>query len=150
MASGNAPRTSFRFDMMPWKLVFCEFPLKTVRSGGMAFEHCAAHTDGITIRIADLPTAPEPGRIPKGCDHLHIVKKFSGERDAREEEKWRSLLMSTARCDHGQLQGDACKGCRGFAPNQAGLRIGTTHRRKPVVIPQREDMTDITNWIEDD
>lgn len=140
-------RTSFRFDMMPWKLVFCEFGLKKVRSGGMTFEHCEAFGDGVLIRIAELPEAPEPGRVPKDTDHLHIVQKYSGERDAREEEKWRALLFGTARCDHGRLQGDRCRGCKGNVENMSGVRIGTTREQRAIIIPSRKEMQDILKWI---
>lgn len=132
----SEPRTSFRFDTMPWKLVFCEL-------GAMSCQG-----NGELIYIDELPDAPEPGRIPKGADHLHIVPKLSGERDAREEEKWRSLMLSTARCAHGKLPGDRCQGCRGSAPSMEGVRVGTTHDRLPVVIPARDDLRDIRNWVE--
>lgn len=134
----SEPRTSFRFDMMPWKLVFCE----------LAWRDCGQVMCGNGVRISDLPDAPEPGRIPKGADHLHIAPKLSGERDAREEEKWRSLMLSTARCAHGKLPGDRCQGCRGSAPSMEGVRVGTTHDRLPVVIPARDDLRDIRNWVE--
>lgn len=127
------PRTSFRFDMMPWKLVFCE----------LAILDCPSNQ---AILIKDLPEPPEPGRIPKGTNHVHIITKMSGERDAREEEKWRALLWGVARCDHGRLQGDSCRGCRGYAPNMEGTRIGTTTDRRAIIIPSREEMSEILKW----
>lgn len=134
-------RTGFRFDMMPWKLVFCD-------KSWIDCEKTDPDCELSGIRIRELPGAPEPGRIPKGTDHLHIVQKYSGERDAREEEKWRSLVFGTARCDHGRLQEERCRGCKGWTPNAQGLRIGTTREGKPIVIPARDDMGDIKNWIQ--
>jgi len=134
MSQSSFQRTSFRFDMMPWKLVFCEVA-------------CANCPFGHFFLIKDLPDPPEPGRVPKDVDHLHIVPKLSGERDAREEEKWRALLWGTARCDHGRLPGDRCRGCGAFAPNMEGVRIGTTSGQKAIIIPTREEMKDIAKWF---
>ncbi len=127
-------RTGFVFDMTPWKVRICD----------LKHADCQERFGQL---IADLPAAPEPGRIPAGADHVHIVPKGSGERDAREEEKWRALLFGTARCDHARLQGDPCRPCGGTAINMAGTRIGTTHDKLPIVIPDREGMREIRNWV---
>jgi len=142
-------RTSFRYDMMPWKLVFCKSSLKKVRSGGMTFEHCATHEDGITVRLAELPEAPEPGRIPEGCDHLHILVKLSADqRNARDEEKWHALLLGTARCDHGRVSREPCTRCpKGRAPDVIGKRVGTARDGEAIVIPEYDDMADPKAWV---
>src|SRR5215207_10711622 len=137
-------RTSFRYDMMPWKLVFCKSKLKKVRSGGMTFEHCEALKDGLTIRIAEIPDAPEPGRIPEGCDHLHIEPKLSADqRNARDEEKWHALLMGTTRCKHGRVSREPCTKCpRGLAPDVTGKRVGTARDGESIIIPEYDDLAD--------
>lgn len=131
-------RTGFQFDLMPWKLVFCDF----------SWTDCVSVAKGNGLRISDLPEAPEPGRIPGNADHLHIITKMSGERDAREEEKWRALVFAAARCDHGRMPEERCRGCRGNAPSMEGVRIGTTTRGVPVIVPAREDMSDIAKWTQ--
>lgn len=130
-------RTSFRFDLMPWKLVFCEFTNR----------QCLDKRSLLTIPLSELPEAPEPGRIPKGADHLHIITKMSGERDAREEQKWRALLWGVSRCDHGKLPGDRCRGCKGWAPSMEGTRVGTSSGGRAIVIPSREEMSEILKWL---
>lgn len=129
------PRTGFQFDLVPWKLVFCDLGAMSCEGRGELFY------------IDDLPEAPEPGRIPREADHLHIITKMSGERDAREEEKWRALLWGTARCDHGRLPGDSCRGCRGYAPSMEGARIGTAADKRAIIIPPREEMQEILKWL---
>lgn len=131
-------RTSFQFDMVPWKLVICDL-------GATA---CIGK--GELIYIGELPEAPEPGRIPAGADHVHIVAKYSGERDAREEEKWRSLVKANARCVHGNLMGTPCTACPGGrSPDRTGEWVGTTSRGKLVQVPSFNDLDDIRAWISD-
>lgn len=131
-------KTSFRFDMMPWKLVFCDMGLSQCR--------IVNKTEGIPLGA--LPVAPEPGRIPDGADHVHIVAKYSGERDAREEEKWRALMKSTARCEHGRIAGQACALCPfGRVADNTGTQVGTTMQGKAVVIPAPERLNDIKAWV---
>lgn len=127
-------RTDFVYDTVPWKLVFCP--------------HSRYDCESVArIYIDGLPEAPEPGRIPEGCDHVHVVPKYSGERDARDEEKWRALLLSTGRCEHGRAQMDACVSCPGgISPDVSGKRIGTAYDGVPVVVPPREDWAEIKNW----
>lgn len=134
-------RTDFKFDQTPWKIVICE------KSG----RDCELfdHGERSDIWILDLPQAPEPGRIPEGTDHVHIVPKGSGDRDAREQEKWRSLVFSATRCKHGRMMGDTCKGCKGFAPDVSGAPIGYTTRGVQVRIPERSEMNDIRKWTEE-
>jgi hypothetical protein len=130
--------TSFRFDMMPWKLVFCDLGATACRGRGEL------------IYIDELPDAPEPGRIPKGADHVHIVAKYSGERDAREEEKWRALLKSAARCEHGRMMGERCNSCPGHvSSDKVGYVVGTTQDGRTVVVPEHELLNDIKAWISD-
>jgi len=132
--------TSFQFDMMPWKLVFCNMGLSQCR--------IVNKTEGISIGA--LPLAPEPGRIPDGADHVHIVAKYSGERDAREEEKWRALLKSAARCDHGRMMGERCNSCPGYvSSSKVGYVVGTTQYGRTVAVPERELLGDIKAWIQD-
>jgi len=125
--------------MMPWKLVFCDLGWFACRVADPEYPLSG-------IRLEDMPDPPEPGRVPQGVDHVHIVQKLSGERDAREEEKWRALLWGTARCNHGRLPGDRCRSCRGYVPSLEGTRIGTTADRRAIYIPSREEMQDILKW----
>jgi hypothetical protein len=136
MSKPTLGRTSFRYDMMPWKLVFCALDPKS----------CSLPDP---IYINDLPDAPEPGRVPEGCDHLHITVKLSGDqRNAREEEKWHSLLVGTARCEHGRVARDACKKCPGKrAPDVVGKRIGTAHDGEAICIPEYDDMAQPQAWV---
>lgn len=127
------------YDMIPWKLVFCE------RDSRECSEEC--------LYINDLPRAPEPGRIPAGCTHVHVRPKLSADqRDARGDHQWRSLLMGAMRCPHGRIQGDACRGpsCLpyGWAPLQIGKLIGYTHLAQPIRVPPREDRLEIGSWYE--
>lgn len=124
--------------MMPWKLEFC----------GYGATSCEGK--GELIYIDELPDAPEPGRIPDGVDHVHIVAKYSGERDAREEEKWRALMKSSTRCTHGRLMRTACRPCPGgVSPDRTGLIVGYTMYGKKVVVPEYEQLDDINAWIRD-
>lgn len=139
--SAQAPKTSFRFDMMPWKLVFCD---KTWGDCGWGTKVASV------IRLDALPTAPEPGRIPPGVDHVHVVAKYSGERDARDEEKWRALVKAAARCRHGRIMGNRCTQCpEGIAPDCEGNLLGYTMSGKEVRTPAYEDLNDIQAWIRD-
>lgn len=128
-------RTSFRYDMMPWKLVFC------------ADSRGCGRSDAIYIN--DLPEAPEPGRIPQGCDHLHIEQKYSGDqRNARDEEKWHALLLGTARCEHGRISREPCRQCpKGRAPDVTGKRVGTARDGEIIVIPEYDDLGDPKAWV---
>lgn len=129
-------KTSFRFDMMPWKLVFCDLGATACVGRGELFY------------IDELPEAPEPGRVPPGADHVHIVAKYSGERDAREEEKWRSLMKSTARCEHGRITGQTCALCPfGWVADNTGTQVGTTMSGKVVAIPAPDRLDDIKAWV---
>lgn len=142
MSPVHLQRTSFRYDMMPWKLVFCD---KT-------WEECGHGTQGpAVIPLSSLPPSPEPGRVPEGCDHVHITIKLSADqRNAREEEKWAALLKSVARCDHGRMTRDSCKQCpRKRAPDVVGKRVGTAKDGTPVVIPRYEDLNDPKAWTPD-
>jgi hypothetical protein len=133
-------RTSFRYDMMPWKLVFCS---KT-------WADCGQGTQGPSvIPLSSLPPAPEPGRIPEGCDHVHVEPKLSADqRNAREEEKWHALLMGTSRCEHGRIMRDPCRQCpKGRAPDLTGKRVGTANDGEAIVIPEYEDMIDPKAWV---
>ena len=141
MARQNLQKTSFRYDMMPWKLVFCVHTL-----GACIWWE---ETDwAIAIPLTSLPPSPEPGRVPEGCDHVHIVPKLSGDqRNAREEEKWAALVRATARCEHGRLSTDLCRQCPfGRAPDVTGKRIGTTATGAPVLVPEFEQQGDIKAW----
>lgn len=126
--------------MMPWKLEFCD----------NSMGDCAGSGVGFAITIKSLPTAPEPGRIPPGADHVHIVPKYSGERDAREEEKWRALTKTAARCVHGRIMGERCHACPGNrAPDREGEWVGTTRDGKAVRVPAYDHLDDIKAWISD-
>lgn len=132
-------RTGYRFDMMPWKFEFCDRDIKDCK-----------HDPYPILLIGELPPPPEPGRVPAGATHVHILRKFSGERDAREEEKWRSLVKSVARCSHGRIMGDACNRCPGaIAEDRTDRLVGFTSGGKPVRVPERERMDDIRAWIRD-
>jgi len=135
-------RTSFRYDMMPWKLVFCKNKALV----------CANEVDGpVGILIENLPAAPEPGRIPEGCDHVHVEPKLSADqRNAREEEKWHALLMGTTRCEHGRIMRDPCRKCpKGRAPDLTGKQIGVAVDGEIICIPEYEDVVDPKAWVPD-
>lgn len=137
MANTQYERTSFQYDTVPWKLVLCDKSLKDC-------------PDWNRVPIFKLPEAPEPGRIPDGADHCHYAAKFSGDRDARDEEKWRAIAFSAGRCEHGRTQLDTCTGCPdGIAPDRSGVRIGTAYDGTPVVVPLREEWRDIRAWTPD-
>lgn len=136
-------RTGFRFEMTPWKLYICS-------QSWADCEIADADKPLSWIYIRDLPEAPEPGRIPPGADHVHIVAKYSGERDAREEEKWRALVKSAARCPHGRLMLTPCRSCpEGTAPDYQGQLFGTTANGRMVSVPSYEDLDNISAWIDD-
>lgn len=133
-------KTAFRFDMTPWKVVICE----------QTAEECRVFIREEGIMFSKLPAAPEPGRIPEGADHVHIVAKSSGERDAREDAKWRALMRSTARCEHGRIAGQACALCPfGRVADNTGMQVGTTMSGKVVAIPAPDRLDDISAWIAD-
>lgn len=137
MANTQYERTSFRYDTVPWKLALC------------SLDPHVCHQD-LVIRLEDLPMAPEPGRVPATVTHVHVVAKFSGDRDARDEEKWRAIAFSAGRCEHGRTQLDTCTGCPdGIAPDRSGVRIGTAYDGTPVVVPPREEWRDIRAWTPD-
>lgn len=139
MANTQYERTSFRYDTVPWKLVLC----------GLSRDKCE-DAPGPHIMISDLIDAPEPGRVPAEVDHLHVVAKFSGDRDARDEEKWRAIAFGAGRCEHGRAQLDTCTGCPdGIAPDRSGARIGTAYDGTPVVVPPRGEWRDIRAWTPD-
>lgn len=126
--------------MIPWKLVLCD-------KGWLECEKADPDYPLSGIRLWELPDPPEPGRIPVGTDHAHIVVKMSGERDAREDEKWRALVRSTTRCEHGRVMRTRCNSCPGgVAPDRTGERLGTTMDRRTIVIPAFEDLDDIRAW----
>lgn len=128
-------RTNFQFDMTPWKVVICR----------VSQPDCTDESP--LIMMQSMPQAPESGRVPPGADHVHIVAKYSGERDAREDEKWRALVRSTTRCEHGRIMRTRCNSCPGgIAPDRTGERLGTTMDRKPIIIPAFEDLDDIRAW----
>jgi hypothetical protein len=129
--------SEFAYDMTPWKLVMCRVA---------PFAVCME--DGPRVALAALPEAPEPGRIPEGCDHVHIRKKFSADqRNTRIDQQWRALVLATSRCEHGRLQLDNCVSCpTGMSPDRSGTRIGTAYDGSPVVIPAREAWNDIKAW----
>lgn len=138
MANTQYERTSFRYDTVPWKLVLC----------GRSLEDCRKDPYPV-LMIEDLPPAPEPGRV-SDATHAHVVAKFSGDRDARDEEKWRAIAFSAGRCDHGRTQLDTCTNCPGgFAPDRSGTRLGTAYDGTPVVVPAREAWRDIRAWTPD-
>jgi len=126
------------YDMTPWKVQIC----------GWVWMEC--ETSG-KVRIDSIPRAPEPGRVPKEADHVHIVQKLSGEeRDAREDHKWRGLLLGTARCSHGRLYTDNCRGCLGgTAADVTGEHIGHTSTGKRIIVPPRNVVLDIRKWVEE-
>jgi hypothetical protein len=126
--------------MMPWKLVFCDKNALV----------CANEVDGpVGILLSNLPAPPEPGRVPEGCDHVHVTVKLSADqRDAREEEKWHALLVGTTRCEHGRISREACRSCpKGRAPDLTGKRVGTAHDREAIIIPEYEEMVDPKAWV---
>lgn len=140
--SKNNPRTDYRFDPCPWKVSICNYSLRDCPFPSAGVEGTPA------LRIDGLPEPPEPGRVREGADHVHILPKYSGSNDARAEEKWRSMLFSTVRCEHGRMQGDRCAKCPdGQAPDAEGTFIGTTYDGRPVRTPGREYMRDIRSWI---
>lgn len=141
MSAGPKPQTAFRFDMMPWKLVFCQHSLDTCTWSE------PGDGEGPIIPMDSLPKAPEPGRIPPGADHVHIVAKYSGERDAREEEKWRALIKAAARCVHGRMMGDICNKCPGrISLDRTGEWVGSTSDGRMVTVPPRDQLDDIRAW----
>lgn len=92
---------------------------------------------------------PDPGvALDPSVDHWHILPRGGGDnRNARDLEKWKSLLLSTSRCEHGRTQEDVCASCPGgWSPSQAGKRIGTTMAGKPIVVPPRERYNNIEAW----
>lgn len=126
------------FDNTPWKVQICQGDIDTCMH------------EALVVPISSLPPAPEPGRIPPGATHVHIVPAYSGTqgRDAREEDKWKSLMKSVCRCEHGKLMGDRCPRCPGrIAPDEEGQIVGFTHRGAEVRIPSRKDLDHIIAWI---
>lgn len=135
MAGADRKRTGFSYDLTPWKVQVCD--------GGPSCK------DFGPLRISQefLPPAPEPGRLPASWTHVHIVPKLSGDRDARDEEKWRAIAFSAGRCEHGRVQGDPCVSCPGgWSPDRSGTRVGTAYDGTPVVVPPREEWIDIRAW----
>lgn len=126
------------YDMIPWKLVFCE---------AYPFEVCME--SGPKLKITSLPTAPEPGRIPRSCDHVHVRPKLSGDqRDARGDMKWRTVGFAAARCEHGRIQGNRCYPCPGgWSPDRTGHLIGYAPNGDEVRVPDRERYDDIKAWF---
>lgn len=122
------------YDMIPWKLAFCDRPWGECTEAGFS--------------IKDLPSAPEPGRIPEEADHVHVRAKFSADqRDARGDHLWRTLLLCTTRCEHGRTQGDRCFSCpTGYAPSKAGQRVGFYLDGVPLIVPERHEQNDIAAW----
>jgi hypothetical protein len=125
------------YDMMPWKLVFCDVDWDT----------CNGQV-GMRISLVNLPPPPEPGRIPEGADHVHVRPKFSADqRGAREDHLWRTLVLNTTRCEHGRTQGDRCLQCPdGVAPSEAGQVVGYHRDGQPMVIPPRERQNALEAW----
>lgn len=126
------------FDMMPWKLEICKDNKQICRS-----------EKRLIIDPQDIPEAPEPGRLPAGEYHLHVAARHSGDqRNPREEAKWRTLLLSTARCEHGRMFRDPCGSCLyGVAPDISGKLIGYTVYGQEVRIPTRDKARDPEAWI---
>lgn len=126
--------------MVPWKIVICD-------KGWVECPDTDPDQPLSGIHLYELPDAPEPGRIPVGADHVHIVVKMSGERDAREEEKWRALMKAVARCSHGRLGRSSCRSCPGgVAVDKTGDFVGTTKDGLTVKVPPYEDLDDIRAW----
>lgn len=86
--------------------------------------------------------------LPGFGDHWHVVPRGGGDnRGARDMERWRSIALSAARCEHGRMQDDACVPCGGWSPPRAGQRIGTAYNGQAVVVPVREKANDPSEWL---
>lgn len=122
-----------------------------VRPCGLDDHDCTdnPHPKVMTRDLADpqveLPTVGHGGKP----DHWHVMPRGGGDnRGARDMERWRSIALSTARCEHGRMQDDSCVKCPGgWSFPRAGLRIGTAYDGRPVVVPPRDKANDPSEWI---
>lgn len=93
---------------------------------------------------------PDPQvAIDEAITHWHVMPRGGGDnRGARDMERWRSIALSTARCEHGRMQDDRCLDCpTGWSPPRAGQRIGTAYDGRAVVVPVREQANDPSEWV---
>lgn len=104
---------------------------------------------GYLVPAKDLPD-PQVELPPlEEVDHWHILPRGGGDnRGARDMERWRSIALSAARCEHGRMQDDTCVGCPGgWSPSRAGHRTGTAYDGRAVVVPSRDKANDPSEWM---
>lgn len=121
------------YSMMPYKLKFCK-------------TRAFSCDETPKIMLDGLPPNPTPGRVPKGCDHLHVEVRLSGDRAAMDIGRWRGLLVSTMNCKHGLEHGRRCTRC-GKIVDREGKRIGTRKDGTPVVTPNYQDRFELEAWV---
>lgn len=125
------------YDAFPFKLRPCPDPL----------HRCKRSEPEVLAR--DLP--PTGASVPAG-DHWHVLPRGGADsRGARDLQQWKTLMLSTTRCEHGRTHGDSCLSCpTGWSESRAGIRVGTTVYGAPVVIPPREEHNNPDAWIQGD
>lgn len=115
---------------------------------------CDKRADECKYRLNRLlaQDLPDPGvALPEGVDHWHVVPRGGGDnRGARDLQRWKTLMLSLTRCEHGRTHGDQCYSCpEGWSPSRAGTEVGYTYAAERVVIPPREEHNDPEAWVRD-
>lgn len=122
------------YDAQPYKLRPCYTPGSQCR---------------ISVAIPQ-DALPDPGvRLDPKVDHWHVYPRGGADnRNPRDLQQWKTLMLSLTRCEHGRVHGDRCYGCPdGWAPDRSGERVGTTLLGWPVVIPPREEHNNPEAWV---
>lgn len=94
---------------------------------------------------------PDPGvALDAAITHWHILPRGGADnRGARDLQRWKTLMLTLTRCEHGRTHGDQCYACpEGWSPSRAGTHVGYTMMGERVVIPPREDHNEPDAWVQ--
>lgn len=99
------------------------------------------------VMTKDLP--PTGASLPPG-DHWHILPRGGADnRGARDLQRWKTLMLSLTRCEHGRTHKDPCFSCPGgWSPDRSGTHVGHTIYGERVVIPIREEHNNPEAWVQ--